>query len=149
MFRLRKKNREGDKIDQLLHLLERDPENTNHRLRLADQYLRTGNRKSAIQEYQRVAKYLGNEGFNLDPPRVDSVNGEMANFDKTPQSRTAADPRHLNRASVLWLDGHTSGETLEGLGYRVRANGGVGFDGDNTNWSGTGRDIAWTTDLSR
>jgi tetratricopeptide (TPR) repeat protein len=65
MFRLRKKNKEGDKIDQLLHLLERDPENTNHRLRLADQYLRTGNRKSAIQEYQRVAKYLGNEGFNL------------------------------------------------------------------------------------
>ena len=97
----------------------------------------------------RDADRFGNEGFNLDPPRVDPVNGEMANFDKTPQSRTAADPRHLNRASVLWLDGHTSGETLEGLGYRGQPDGVIGFDGDNTSWSGTGRDFAWTSDLSR
>ena len=83
MFRLKKKNREGDKIDQLLHLLEQDPENTNHRLRLADQYLRTGNRESAIQEYQRVAKYLGNEGFNLKAisiyKKIFSLDGKSLN----------------------------------------------------------------------
>ncbi len=99
------------------------------------------------REYEnnaRDADRFGNEGFNLDPPRVDAVSGEMANFDATPQSRSAADPRHRGRASILWLDGHTDGQTAGGLGYAVSPDGVVGFDGDNSLWSGTLQDTAWT-----
>jgi len=88
----------------------------------------------------REPRQLGNEGFNLDPPRVDPVNGEMASL---PGERTAVDPRHLGKAAVLWLDGHGDGQSLESLGYAVDASGVVGLQGDNSYWSGTGRDVAW------
>lgn len=65
MFVFRKKNKDGKKIDQLLALLENDPENTKNRLKLADLYVRAGDKKSALPEYQRAAKYLSEEGFNL------------------------------------------------------------------------------------
>ncbi len=92
----------------------------------------------------RDAERFGNEGFNLDPPLVDPVNGEMANFDKSPQSRTAVDPRHRQKGNVVWLDGHGSSIGLEELGYEVLDNGVIGFDGDNSLWSTNGRDEAWT-----
>ena len=94
----------------------------------------------------RDADQFGNEGFNLDPPRVDPVNGEMANFDSAPQSRTAADPRHLGLANILWLDGHADAQTLPALGYRLGPLDVVEFDGENVLWSGSGRDEAWTPD---
>jgi tetratricopeptide (TPR) repeat protein len=65
MFVFRKKNKNGKKIDQLLTLTRKDPENPAHRVRLADFYLRAGDKKSAIPEYQRAAKQLSGEGFNL------------------------------------------------------------------------------------
>jgi prepilin-type N-terminal cleavage/methylation domain-containing protein/prepilin-type processing-associated H-X9-DG protein len=102
------------------------------------------NQRREYENNARDADRFGNEGFNLDPPRVDAVNGEMANFDATPQSRSAADPRHRGRASILWLDGHTDPQTLGGLGYSVNPDGVVTFDGDNTLWSGTHQDTAWT-----
>ncbi len=91
----------------------------------------------------RDAWLLGNEGFNLDPPRVDSADGEMAGFDDSPQHRTAADPRHRERANVLWLDGHADARGLTELGYREEADGVIGFDGDNSSWTGDGRDEPW------
>ncbi|UCG17815.1 MAG: prepilin-type N-terminal cleavage/methylation domain-containing protein [Phycisphaerales bacterium] len=97
----------------------------------------------------RDAQRFGNEGFNLDPPRVDATNGEMAKFDRTPQSRTAADPRHRKRAGVLWLDAHADARTLAGLGYQVQPDGVIGFEGDNRQWSGQGTDISWTRSTSR
>ncbi|MFH1747122.1 MAG: prepilin-type N-terminal cleavage/methylation domain-containing protein [Planctomycetota bacterium] len=100
----------------------------------------------------RDADRFGNEGFNLDPPRVDAVNGEMANFDATPQSRTAADPRHAERANVLWLDGHATARTLRQLGYIVEPDGIIAFDGeaaDNTRWTGNGTDVPWTPDFTQ
>ena len=93
---------------------------------------------------------FGNEGFNLDPPRVDPVNGEMANLD-APQSRTAADPRHSNSANVLWLDGHANWQTLTQLGYQLDSEGRVLMYGDkvnNTMWSGNGTDVAWTPEFT-
>lgn len=100
------------------------------------------------QEYENNARdafRLGNEGFNLDPPRVDSVNGEMAGFDDSPQHRAAADPRHTSqRANVLFVDGHGDALKLQTLGYRFATDGSIGFDGDNTLWSGNGTDTAWT-----
>jgi prepilin-type N-terminal cleavage/methylation domain-containing protein/prepilin-type processing-associated H-X9-DG protein len=93
----------------------------------------------------RDAQRFGDEGFNLDPPRVDPEHGEMAG---APDHRTAADPRHRGRACVLWLDGHAALYTLEELGYQVNPDGSIGFEGDNTRWSGNGLDVPWTPDFT-
>ncbi|MCK4341751.1 MAG: type II secretion system protein [Phycisphaerae bacterium] len=90
----------------------------------------------------------GDEGFNLDPPWVDPVNGEMAAKDHT--SRSAPDPRHRGRTNILWVDAHASAETLEQLGYHPEPDGSIGFgdeDWDNTRWSSDGRNVPWTTDF--
>lgn len=71
----------------------------------------------------------------------------MAGFDSSPQTRTAADPRHRDAANILFVDGHAQAMTLERLGYRYGSNGGIGYDGDNTLWSGNGHDIAWTPEF--
>jgi prepilin-type N-terminal cleavage/methylation domain-containing protein/prepilin-type processing-associated H-X9-DG protein len=97
------------------------------------------------QNNGRNAQQLGDEGFNLDPARVDPANGEMAS---APDHRSAADPRHRGQAGVLWLDGHVTRETLPQLGYQVNPDGSVGLDGDNTRWSGSGLDVAWTPDFT-
>ena len=95
------------------------------------------------QNNSRDADRLGNEGFNLDPPRVDSADGEMANFDKDPQSRTAVDPRHSGAASVLWMDAHCTPATLVELGYDQDPDGVITFDGRNELFSLDGTDTAW------
>ena len=111
--------------------------------------------KLARQSYSNNARdldRLGNEGFNLDPPRVDPANGEMADF---PTARTAVDPRHSGKGNVLWLDGHAGPQTLEKLGYQVEPDGvitfGDSFSGDNqadnTKWTGNGLDVPWTPDF--
>ena len=84
------------------------------------------------------------EDILLDPPRVDPAIGEMAGFDDSPQTRTAADPRHQNRANVLWVDSHADARTLAKLGYKLDGDGVVRMDGDNSTWSGSGRDEPWT-----
>jgi len=86
----------------------------------------------------------GNEGFNLDPPWVDPVEGEMAGFDDSPQTRSAVDPRHSGRGNVLWLDGHAVACTLEQLGYRLAEDGSIALEGENQLWSGNGADVPWT-----
>lgn len=103
-------------------------------------------RRREYDNNSRDVDRLGNEGFNLDPPRVDPVDGDMAEFDHSPQARSAADPRHRGRANILWMDTHADSGSLEQLGYRHNDDGSIGFDGDNTQWSGSGKDIAWTTD---
>jgi tetratricopeptide (TPR) repeat protein len=65
MFAFRKKNKNNKELDKLLDLLQKDPENTKNRLKLADHYLRAGDKKSAILEYQTAASHLSEEGFNL------------------------------------------------------------------------------------
>jgi len=65
MFVFRKKNRGGEKIENLLELVRQDPDNVKNRLRLADHYVRVGAKESAIREYQSTAQYLQKEGFNL------------------------------------------------------------------------------------
>ncbi len=93
----------------------------------------------------RDSQRFGNEGFNLDPPRVDPTNGEMAGFDDSPQHRSAADPRHSGKkANALFVDAHAEAMTLKTLGYRDNPDGSIAFDGDNTLWSGNGSDTAWT-----
>lgn len=89
----------------------------------------------------RDADRMGNEGFNLDPPRVDPSNGEMAGLEEG--KRTSVDPRHDGRSAVLWLDGHGDAQSPTSLGYKFTAEGIATYEGDNTLWSGTGRDAAW------
>jgi prepilin-type N-terminal cleavage/methylation domain-containing protein len=86
----------------------------------------------------------GNEGFNLDPPRIDVERGEAAGFDIGLILRTAVHPRHGDKGAVLWLDVHASMETLESLGYAEETDGSVGMDGDNTFFSIDHVDRAWT-----
>ena len=112
----------------------------------------------------RKVNTLGNEGFNLDPPWVDPVNGEVAysmdeieDDDGPPTvgaglqdegepvpARSAVDPRHLKRANILWLDGHCSGEMFESLGYTVDEDGAIGLEGNNGRWSTDQRNRVWT-----
>ena len=92
----------------------------------------------------RDANRFGNEGFNLDPPRVDPNDGEMANFDKSPQSRTAVDPRHSDAGNILWMDSHCSRQTLSQLGYKKESDDTIGFNGNNRLFHIAGKDEAWT-----
>lgn len=98
--------------------------------------------RQPYENNSRDADRFGNEGFNLDPPRVDPVDGEMAGFEE--QHRTAADDRHRGRASVLFVDGHGQALSLKELGYRFNADGSIALDGENMLWTGDGRDVAWT-----
>jgi len=91
----------------------------------------------------RTLEAYGNEGFNLDPPRVDPDHGEMASLKHDHAARTALHPRHKDRGSVLWVDGHASGETLKTLGYDVDEEGVVTFEGDNKKFSVHHLDEAW------
>ncbi len=85
----------------------------------------------------------GNEGFNLDPPRVDAANGEMANWDRNPQSASPVDDRHLGKGNVLWVDGHVSSESHRTLGYEVLEEGVIGFNGNNKLFTLDGSDEPW------
>ena len=97
----------------------------------------------------RDADRFGNEGFNLDPPRVDPVNGEMAIRGGGIEARTAVDPRHRRLGNVLWLDGHAAASTLKKLGYELNSDRSVGLEGENAQWTGNGRDEAWTPEFRR
>lgn len=94
----------------------------------------------------RTLEARGNEGFNLDPPRVDPMRGEMASLKSDHANRTALHERHGGKGMVLWVDGHASGETLESLGYKVRDDGVVEFDGNNRLFNIRRVDEAWTED---
>jgi len=92
----------------------------------------------------RSVHAYGNEGFNLDPPRVDPHDGEMADLEDG--HRTAVHDRHNRKGMVLWMDAHATGETLEALGYQVdKRTGVVGFEGNNKFFNIDGRDEAWVT----
>ncbi len=95
----------------------------------------------------KIAECYGNEGFNLDPPRIDLENGEIAGHNYDPHRRSAADPRHAGLANILWLDGHAAAQTLKQLGYQFELDGSIGLEGENTRWSGNGLDVPWTPEF--
>ncbi len=98
------------------------------------------------RESGRSLTAKGNEGFNLDPPRVDAAWGEMASLDGAHAVRSAIDERHGGKGNILWVDGHASGETLHSLGYEVDDTGAVTFEGDNRYFHIHGKDEVWTQD---
>ena len=77
------------------------------------------------------------------PPKVDPANGEMFGFTSSPQVRTALDERHNSRGNALWLDGHTTTETLKSLGYPINEDGTVGLNSNNRKWNIDQKDEAW------
>lgn len=95
-----------------------------------------GNNTRDVQRY-------GDEGFNLDPPTVDPVNGELAGDSHSPPVRSAAHDRHLGKAQILWLDGHGTGQTLGSLGYSVAGDGTVEMQGNNRLWTIDQQDRPW------
>lgn len=100
------------------------------------------------EDDSREARRFGNEGFNLDPPRVDPVNGEMAGLDASPPERSAVDPRHSGKGNIVWVDGHAGPFTLEELGYVLNPDESIGFEGLNHRWTPDGRDVPWTPEYA-
>jgi len=97
---------------------------------------------------------LGNEAFNLDPPIVDVRKGEMAGFGRDDHARkgvrTALHERHLGTGAVLWLDGHTTTETLKSSGYEVDDKGRVTYGNperaNNRMWTVDQTNHPWTSE---
>lgn len=89
----------------------------------------------------RIAESMGNEGWPLDPPRVEV---EMAS---SGEHRSAADPRHkfgtLGRSAIMFADAHAELNTPKQLGYVINPDGSYALnspDASNRRWSLRGRD---------
>lgn len=64
---------------------------------------------------------MGNHGWTLDPPRLSATSDRGDGEPTSP--RTAVDPRHSDKANVIYCDGHAERTTPRNLGYRIRATG--------------------------
>ncbi len=60
-------NKVTDEMNRLLNRLEKNPADTENRMRLAELHLQNGDQKSAFREYQRAAKQLSTGGSDLEP----------------------------------------------------------------------------------
>ena len=88
---------------------------------------------------------LGNHAWTLDPPRLTDKSDRGSGDPGT--KRTAVDPRHSGKASVLYCDGHIEQVTPYVLGYRTLPGGAyVDLEAleedlpNNRFFSGTGQD---------
>ena len=100
---------------------------------------RTAYREDAVNDMNA----LGNHGWALDPPRLTADSDYCDHTRRSPEHRSAPDPRHRGRANVAFCDGHVARLTLEELGYVVNPDGSVAASGagaHNRFFSGTGKD---------
>ncbi|HPF38874.1 MAG TPA: prepilin-type N-terminal cleavage/methylation domain-containing protein [Phycisphaerae bacterium] len=84
---------------------------------------------------------MGNHGWTLDPPRLIPT-GDIGTGDAG-SPRTAVDPRHVDKANVVYADGHGESQKPEQLGYEIGPDGEYLQTGPNARnylWSGSGRD---------
>ena len=81
---------------------------------------------------------LSNHAWCLDPPRLIASSDRGTGDAGSP--RTAVDARHRGKASVSFCDGHVEARTPEELGYHVGGDGQYLDDGNNSQFSGTGKD---------
>ncbi len=72
---------------------------------------------------------LGNHAWTLDPPRLTATSDRGTGDAGSP--RTAVDPRHLEKANVVFCDGHGESVTPRDLGYRRNPDGSYADDGDS------------------
>lgn len=66
----------------------------------------------------REDKSMGNEGFNLDPPRLTNTSDRCSDH-----YRSAVDPRHLRKTNVVFLDAHAKTMDPGELGYASHGDG--------------------------
>ena len=64
---------------------------------------------------------LANHGWSLDPPRL-TLDSDRGTGDPGSE-RTAVDPRHKDKANVVFADGHAASMTPYDLGYRQTPGG--------------------------
>ncbi len=83
---------------------------------------------------------LGNHAWVLDPPRLTATSDRGTGDAGSP--RTAVDPRHDGKSSVVFADGHAEIKNPENLGYR-RSQNGVFIDSGayNNLFSGSDTDL--------
>ena len=98
-----------------------------------------GNRLPYQNDGKDVAA-LGNHAWVLDPPRLTASSDRGTGDAGSP--RTAVDPRHDGRSSVVFADGHAETKTPENLGYR-RGQDGLFIDSGayNNFFSGNSTDL--------
>jgi len=95
----------------------------------------------------------GEHGYLVDPPKMAYSKGARDFSPKSPAvgplKYSPADARHGGKVNVSFLDGHAEAMTYEELGYAVdpttrrpveKGLNDIGGPGDNSLWSGTGRD---------
>jgi len=86
---------------------------------------------------------VGNHAWSLDPPRLTATSDYCDDNNRSPEHRSAPDPRHNGRANVAFCDGHVEALTLRQLGYVVNADESVAADGPgahNRMFSGNAED---------
>ncbi|HQY87106.1 MAG TPA: DUF1559 domain-containing protein [Tepidisphaeraceae bacterium] len=86
----------------------------------------------------------GNHAWSLDPPRVNPAGDYCDDNARAPEHRSAPDPRHRGKASVLFADGHVAMFRLDELGYVVNGDGSVAANdpaASNRLFSGKGKDV--------
>jgi prepilin-type processing-associated H-X9-DG protein len=98
-----------------------------------------GNRLPYQNDGKDVAA-LGNHAWVLDPPRLTDSSDRGTGDSGSP--RTAVDPRHDGKSSVVFADGHAEIKTPENLGYR-RGQDGMFIDSGACNnlFSGNNADL--------
>lgn len=83
---------------------------------------------------------LGNHAWVLDPPRL-LLNSDMGTGDPG-SPRTAVDPRHDGKSSVVFADGHAEIKSPENLGYKRSVDGAYIDSGAFNNFfSGNNEDV--------
>ncbi len=92
---------------------------------------------AAREEHRR-----GNYGWLIDPPRLEPSSSRAGG---SGSKRSAPDPRHRDRANVVFVDDHAELLSLHDLGYGVKPDGLVvdsGLEANNRLFSGTGEDTS-------
>lgn len=87
---------------------------------------RTPNRSDGSRDPTLHA--MGGHGYALDPPRLPGNNDLCDRQNRSPEHRSAPDPRYNGRANVAFCDGHCAAMTLAEMGYEVNDDGSVAAD---------------------
>jgi len=88
---------------------------------------------------------VSNHGWALDPPRLIPGSSDFCDDKhRSPEHRSAPDPRHAGSANIAYVDGHVKTQRLEELGYAVLDDGSVDVQGQgvtNRLFSGQNQDL--------
>jgi prepilin-type processing-associated H-X9-DG protein len=103
----------------------------------------TSARTGYVASAKNTPTAMGNHAWALDPPRLTADSDYCDHDRRTPENRSAPDPRHSKKANVVFCDSHVEALALADLGYVVADDGTVAAMGPGTTnrfFSGTGQD---------